>query len=154
MNCDHSTIVRHLHSMDKVQKSGVCVPHALSQGFSTFWVRGSIYIFHIILRAAVIADYKIIMDILNIIRGAWAARQVTWVKQRKGCRTSCDVGKAAEGLENELWRRWSDEGLENEAEPLEPLRRFTYVTAHSSTLPPLYLRHSSFYNPSVASPMS
>ena len=49
-------------------------------GSSTFWVRGSIYIFHIILRAAVIADYKIIMDILNIIIGAWAAHQVTWVK--------------------------------------------------------------------------
>ena len=31
MNCDHSTIVRHLYSMDKVQKSGVLVPHALSQ---------------------------------------------------------------------------------------------------------------------------
>ena len=24
------------------------------------------------------------------------------VKQRKGCRMSCDIGKAAEGLENEL----------------------------------------------------
>ena len=33
------------------------------------------------------------------------------------------------------------------------LRRFTYVTAHSPTLPPLHLRHSSFYNPSVASPV-
>ena len=31
MNCDHSIIVRHLHSMGKVQKSGVWVPHALSQ---------------------------------------------------------------------------------------------------------------------------
>ena len=31
MNCDHSTNVRHLHSMGKVQKSGVRVPHALSQ---------------------------------------------------------------------------------------------------------------------------
>ena len=31
MNCDHSTIVRHLRSMGKVQKSGVWVPHALSQ---------------------------------------------------------------------------------------------------------------------------
>ena len=30
--------------------------------------------------AAVIADYKIIMDILNIIIGAWAAHQVTKVK--------------------------------------------------------------------------
>ena len=36
----------------------------------------SIYIFLIILRAAVIADYKIIMDILNIIIGTWAARLV------------------------------------------------------------------------------
>ena len=34
------------------------------------------------------------------------------------------------------------------------MRRFTYFTAHSPTLPPLYLRHSSFYNPSVASPTS
>ena len=31
MNCDHSTIVRHLHSMVKVQKSGIWVPYALSQ---------------------------------------------------------------------------------------------------------------------------
>ena len=35
----------------------------IDQGSSTFWVRGPIYIFHIILRAAVIADYKVIMDI-------------------------------------------------------------------------------------------
>ena len=27
---------------------------------------------------------------------------VTLVKQRKGCRMTCDVGEAAEGLENEL----------------------------------------------------
>ena len=27
---------------------------------------------------------------------------VTWVKQRKGCRMTCDVGEAAEGLENEF----------------------------------------------------
>ena len=31
MNCDHSIIVQHLHSMGKVQKSSVGVPHALSQ---------------------------------------------------------------------------------------------------------------------------
>ena len=31
MNSDHSTIVRHLHSMDKVQKLGAWVPHGLSQ---------------------------------------------------------------------------------------------------------------------------
>ena len=43
---------------------------------------------------------------------------------------SCDVGEVTERLENEL---------------------FTYVTTHSPTLPSLYLRHSSFSNPSVAS---
>ena len=31
MNCNHSTIMRHLHSMGKAQKSDVWVPHALSQ---------------------------------------------------------------------------------------------------------------------------
>ena len=31
INCEHTTIVRHLHSTGKVQKSGVWVPHALSQ---------------------------------------------------------------------------------------------------------------------------
>ena len=31
MNYDHSTLVRHLHSMGNVQKSGVWVPHSLSQ---------------------------------------------------------------------------------------------------------------------------
>ena len=36
----------------------------------------------------------------------------------------------------------------------QPFRHFTYVTAHSATFPPLYLRHSSFSNPSVASPTS
>ena len=33
-------------------------------------------------------------------------------------------------------------------------RHFTYVTTHSPTLPSIYLRHSSFSNPSVASPAS
>ena len=37
---------------------------------------------------------------------------------------------------------------------LQPFRRFTYVTAHSSTLPLFHLRHSSFSNPSFASLMS
>ena len=37
---------------------------------------------------------------------------------------------------------------------LQAFRHFTYVTAHSPTLPSLYLRHNSFYNPSVASPTS
>ena len=37
---------------------------------------------------------------------------------------------------------------------LQPFRRFTYITTHSPTLPLLYLRHSSFSNPSFASPTS
>ena len=37
---------------------------------------------------------------------------------------------------------------------LQPFRHFTYVTAHSPTLPSLHLRHSSFCNPSVALPTS
>ena len=37
---------------------------------------------------------------------------------------------------------------------LQPFRRFTYVIAHSPTLPLLHLRHSSFSNPSSASPTS
>ena len=37
---------------------------------------------------------------------------------------------------------------------LQPFRHFTYVTTHSSTLPSLYLRHSSFSNPSDASTTS
>ena len=37
---------------------------------------------------------------------------------------------------------------------LQPFRRFTYVTAHSSTLPLLHLRHSSFSNLSFPSPTS
>ena len=153
-------------------------PDYVQQGSSIFRVRGPIYIFHIILWAAVIADYKIIMDILNTIIGAWAARQKTLVK--------C------------LWRRWSN----GRAEPhsptltslhlchssfsnpsaalptsqlilqlfrcftyiigtsptpqliLKPFLRLIYATAHSTTLPPIHLRHRSFYNPSVASPTS
>ena len=37
---------------------------------------------------------------------------------------------------------------------LQSFRRFTYVTAHSPTLPLLHLGHSSFSNPSFASSTS
>ena len=37
---------------------------------------------------------------------------------------------------------------------VQPIRRFTYVTAHSPTLPSLHLCHSLFSNPSVTSSMS
>ena len=68
---------------------------------------------------------------------------------------SCDLDKAREGLENELWRRWSDWNLGEWALlVIQASRHFTYVTAHSPTLPSLYLSHNSFSNPSVASPTS
>ena len=55
---------------------------------------------------------------------------MTYVKQQKGCRMSFDVGKAAEGLENELWLHLI---LPYVASPtsqliLQPFRCFTYVT--------------------------
>ena len=56
---------------------------------------------------------------------------------------SCDVGEVTESLENEQL-----------VLILQALRHFTYVTAHSPTLPLLYLRHNSFSNPSAASPTS
>ena len=37
---------------------------------------------------------------------------------------------------------------------LQPFLHFTYIITHSPTLPSLYLRHSSFSNPSFASPTS
>ena len=64
---------------------------------------------------------------------------------------SCDVGEVTERLENELccislylWALLI----------LQPFRHFTNVTSHSPTLPSLYLHHSSFSNPSVASATS
>ena len=50
------------------------------------------------------------------------------------------------------WRKWR--ACDVGELILQPLRHFPYVTAHSPTLPSLYLRHSSFSNSSVASPMS
>ena len=74
---------------------------------------------------------------------------------------SCDVGKATEGLENELWHRWSDGKVAPTfvTSPtshiiLQPFRSFTNITAHSPTVPLLHLSHSSFSNSSFASPTS
>ena len=67
-----------------------------------------------------------------------------WIKWR-----ACDVGEAIEGLESELWHRWSNGRIGE-----WPFHHFTYVTTHSQTLLSLYLHHSSFPNPSVASPTS
>ena len=66
---------------------------------------------------------------------------------------ACDVGKAKEGLENELWRRWSGGNVGEWALSVtlptsqlifQPFRHFTYVTAHSTALPLLHLCHRHF----------
>ena len=95
--------------------------------------------------------------------GELSEELVTLDKPKKGWRMNFDVGEATEGLENELWRRWNDGRVGEWAELiviviaeliLQPFHHFTYVTTNSPTLPSLYLRHSSFSNPSVASPTS
>ena len=79
-------------------------------------------------------------------------RLARWIKWR-----ACDVREAKGGLENELWRRWSNgrigelamtwvkwQSLKNEL-----WRRWGEGKAHSPTLSSLHLRHSSFSNPRV-----
>ena len=92
-------------------------------------------------------------------------RLARWIKSRAcdvgeaNWRMNCDLGEATEGLENELWRKWSDGKVGEWAELVHTYSRahsptfphFTYVTTHSPALPSLYLRHSSFSNPLVAS---
>ena len=84
------------------------------------------------------------------VRLAW------WRKWR-----ACDVGKAKEGLENELWPRWSNgrvgewvvrhSSFSNSSVALptsqliiQLFRCFTYVTVHSPILLSLLLRHKLF----------
>ena len=64
---------------------------------------------------------------------------------------SCEVGEVTESLENDLSVTSPTSQL---ILILQDFRHFTYVTAHSPTLPSVYLRHNSFSNPSVASPTS
>ena len=66
-------------------------------------------------------------------------------KATEGWRMSCDVGEVTEGLENELCYDYNYE--------LCSFSNLT-VTTNFPTLPWLYLCHSSFSNPSVASPSS
>ena len=61
---------------------------------------------------------------------------------------SCDVGAAKEGLENELWRRWSDWKFGEWA--TSPTSQLILILQALS----LHLHHSLFSNPSLALPMS
>ena len=80
---------------------------------------------------------------------------------------SRDVGEVTESLENELCcislyiyiyelSSFSNLSVASPTSQLipQPFRHFTYVTAHSPTLPLLHLRHSAFSKPSFASPTS
>ena len=91
---------------------------------------------------------------------------------------ACDVGEAKEGLENELWHRWSNERVGEWVVMYVKRRKgwwmsrdvgevtgnfgewaLLYISismssAHSPTFPSLHLRHNSFSNPSVALPTS
>ena len=78
---------------------------------------------------------------------------------------SFDVGEVTKMLENELnydynyelcsFSKLSVTSLTSQLIPiLQAFHHFTYVTAHSPTVPLLYLCHNSFSNPSVASPTS
>ena len=62
---------------------------------------------------------------------------------------SCDVGEVTERLENE-----QRSNIHTAKLILQPFCCFRYITAHSPSLLLLYLHHSSFFNPSVASPTS
>ena len=65
---------------------------------------------------------------------------------------SCDVGKATESRALLILQPSVTSPMPQLI--LQLLRRFTYITAHSPTLPLLHLRHSSFSNPSFASTTS
>ena len=77
----------------------------------------------------------------------WLARCIKW--------RACDVGEAEEGLENELWRRWSNgKGWRMSCDVGEVRESLENELCSFSNLPSFYLRHSSFSNPSFASPTS
>ena len=97
-------------------------------------------------------------------QGELSEELVTLEKRKKCWRMNCDVGEAKEGLENELWHRWSDGKVGECAELhlrhssfsnpsvtsltsqliLQSFRWLTYVTVHSPTLVLLLLRHRLF----------
>ena len=65
-----------------------------------------------------------------------------------------DVGETTYGLENELWRRWSDGRVGEWRRSWSDGRGLKDEALLILQLPSLHLRHSSFSNPSVPSPTS
>ena len=124
----------------------------LEQGYSTFCVRGPIFIFHIILRAAVIADYKIIMDILNNIIGAsLLLRHSSFSSPSAALPTSQLIPQPFHCFTYVIDTSLSHSSFSNPSADsstpqliLQPFRRFIYVTGDSITLPLLHLRHKHF----------
>ena len=70
----------------------------------------------------------------------------TYIFDHRTWRTSPDEWSA------QCWGPWATRQVKELI--LQPFRHFTYVTTHSPTLPSLCSRHSSFSNPSFASPTS
>ena len=120
----------------------------LHQGSSTFWVRGPIYIFHIILRVRVIADYKIIMDKLNIIIGAWAAPPHSPILTSLHLRHTSAALPTSQLILQTFRCFTYVRGISPMSQHiLQPFRRFIYATAHSPTLPLLHIcqRHFTYF---------
>ena len=106
---------------------------AVGQGSSTFWVRGPIYIFHIILRAVVTA-HSTALPLFHLRH-----RHFTYVTAHSPTLPPLYLHHSSFYNPSVFHRRH---------------RHFTYIIAHSPILLPLHLRHFSFYNPSAASPTS
>ena len=73
---------------------------------------------------------------------------------------SCDLGEAKEGLENELWRRWSNGRVEEwavkwlKAWRMSRAHNYSHSRAHSQSFQSLHQRYRSFSYPSLALPTS
>ena len=84
--------------------------------------------------------------------GVRVARHLVWPYFGSRVRVSMSPGAQLGRLAS--WFKWKFCEVGEAPLILQAFSHFTYVLAHSPTLPSLYLRRSSFSNPSVASPTS
>ena len=100
------------------------------------------------------------MDILNIIIGAWGALPQSPTLTSLHLRHTSLSNPSATLPTSQLILQpircftYVIGTLSTSQLILQPFRRFTYVTAHSTSLPLLHLRNSSFSYPSAALPTS